>query len=63
MDGNQEPSALRPVSSFIQWHAKETAVAENASMTCFKVEKITTPKEWVTSFNSDITSIFFLYLK
>lgn len=34
--GNQELSALSHVSSFIQWDAKKTAVAENSSMTCFK---------------------------
>lgn len=36
IDGDQDPSALRPVSSFIQWHAKEIAVAENSSMTSLK---------------------------
>lgn len=60
IDRNQDPSAHIPVSSFIQWHAKETAVAENSSMTFFKIaEKTPVILEWMMSFNRDITLIFF----
>lgn len=65
IDGNQKslPSDLSVLVSF-SGILKETAVAENSSMTCFKIaEKMPPISEWMTSFDRDFTSIFFLSLK
>lgn len=63
--GNQKllPSDLSVLVSF-SGILKETAVAENSSMTCFKIaEEMPSISEWMTSFDRDFTSIFFLSLK
>lgn len=61
IDGNQKslPSDLSVLVLF-SGILKETAVAENSSMTCFKIaEKMPPISEWMTSFDRDFISIFF----